>query len=269
MTQIRKPHVAGSFYPADPSELREFFDTSFHSAPNPVRAKAVIVPHAGYVYSGQTAANVFSRVEVPAQVVLIGPNHHGMGAEFAVDPDGIWETPLGRVEIAAPLAKQLLAHSSSLTADSPAHAFEHSLEVIVPFLQKRNPSVQIVPLLLNTLNLARVRRTALECARVIAESGGDILLAVSTDMSHYESDEATRHKDPFALRAIENLDAEALACAVKDHRITMCGFVPVYMLLAMHEILHFEKATLVDYRTSADASGDYERVVGYAGFILE
>jgi AmmeMemoRadiSam system protein B len=265
---IRKPHVAGSFYPSDPSELREFFDSSFQPAKQLVAAKAIVVPHAGYVYSGKTTAHVLSRVQVPETVVLIGPNHNGIGEEFSIDPEGGWETPLGKVSIDSALASELMSRSRHLTANPVAHRFEHSLEVIVPFLQKKNPSVHIVPLLINTMNLQRVKSVALECAEILAKKGGSVLIAVSTDMSHYESDETTRRKDQFALRAIEHMDPDELVHAVQDYRITMCGFVPVYMLLVMREILHFRKATLVDYRTSADATGDYERVVGYAGFVL-
>jgi AmmeMemoRadiSam system protein B len=266
---IRKPHVAGSFYPSDPSELREFFESGFQPVKQLIAAKAIIVPHAGYVYSGKTTAHVVSRIQVPETVVLIGPNHHGIGEEFTIDPEGAWETPLGRVPVDSSLVSALMKRSRHLTANASAHQYEHSLEVVVPFLQKKNPSVRIVPLLINTMHLHRVKSVALECADILASKGESVLIAVSTDMSHYESDETTRRKDQFALRAIENLDPDALVHAVQDYRITMCGFVPVFMLLVMHEILHFRKAVLVDYRTSADATGDYERVVGYAGFVLE
>ena len=109
----------------------------------------------------------------------------------------------------------------------------------------------------------------LKIGGVLKSAAREIMVAVSTDMNHYESDEATRKKDRYALDAILALDEKALVHAVGQHRISMCGFVPVCMLLAMKDLLGITKATLVDYRTSADFSNDYNRVVGYAGFIFE
>ncbi len=266
---IRKPHVAGSFYPSDPAELRQFFDAYFQPTAKLIQAKAIILPHAGYIYSGQTASRVVSRIEVPGRVFMMGRNHHGLGEEFSICAEGQWETPLGKVAIDEDLAKTVLARSQHIKNDPDAHAAEHSLEVLVPFLQKKNPALRMVPMCVGTMNLARAKTVALECAEAISASREPVMIAVSTDMSHYEPDDVTRKKDRYALHAIENLDDEALVKAVKENRITMCGFIPVYMLLVMHKQLRFMKATLVDYRTSADATGDRSRVVGYAGFIIE
>ena len=266
---IRKPHVAGSFYPSDASELRGFFESIFQPVRQQIAAKAVILPHAGYVYSGKTAAAVVSRAQFPSAVLMIGPNHHGIGEEFALYPEGEWETPLGCSAVDSDVTKKMLARSAYLSADEEAHACEHSLEVLLPFLQKAAPRIRIVPLLINTFNLKRAKAVALDCAEVLASSGAPVSVAVSTDMNHFESDAMTRQKDRYALEAIGNMDEEALAASVKEHRISMCGFVPVYMLLTMRSLLGFHKATLVDYRTSGEATGDTQRVVGYAGFIFE
>lgn len=266
---IRKPHVAGSFYPSDPAELRQFFDAYFQPSAKLLQARAIILPHAGYIYSGQTACRVVSHIQVPDKVFMMGPNHHGYGEEFSICTEGEWETPLGKVRIDSSLAQAMVKRSPHVRNDPQAHTFEHSLEVLLPFLQKKNPALQIVPMMVGTMNLARAKTVAMECAEVLSQCGEPVLIAVSTDMSHYEPDDVTRKKDQYALRAIENLDEEALAQAVKDHRITMCGFVPVYMLLVMHKQLRFRKAALIDYRTSADATGERDRVVGYAGFVIE
>jgi AmmeMemoRadiSam system protein B len=266
---IRKPHVAGSFYPSDASELRGFFESIFQPVRQQIPAKAVILPHAGYVYSGKTAAAVVSRAQFFSTVLMIGPNHHGIGEEFVLYPEGEWETPSGRSCVDFALTKKLLARSAYLSADEEPHDCEHSLEVLLPFLQKASPGIRIVPLLINSFNLKRAKAVALDCAEVLAAAGEPVSVAVSTDMNHFESDAMTRQKDRYALQAIENLDEEALAAAVKEYRISMCGFVPVYMLLLMRSLLGFHKATLVDYRTSGDVTGDTQRVVGYAGFIFE
>lgn len=266
---IRLPHVAGTFYPSDPDELKNFCQSHLKRIPSPVCAKALLLPHAGYFYSGASASEVLRRVMIPEKVLLIGPNHYGRGAEFSIFPDGEWTTPLGSVPVAGETASLLLAASDEIRADPGAHTHEHSLEVEIPLLQTRNPFVKIIPLIIGTLDLAAARRVAEACAEVLAGLEEKPLVVVSSDMNHYESDEETRIKDRYAIEAILKLDAEALVKAVKEHRITMCGFVPAYMLLVMKEALGIRKATLADYRTSADASGERERVVGYAGFIFE
>jgi AmmeMemoRadiSam system protein B len=232
------------------------------------RAKAVVVPHAGYVYSGKTAGEVIRKVQIPEVCLLLGPNHWGVGLPFALVNEGSWETPLGSVPIERDFASGLLAACHDLAVDSQAHEREHSLEVEVPLLQYRNPEVKIVPLLIGTLDLERTRRVALSLARFLKTRSGFLIVA-STDMNHYENDEVTRKKDRYALQAIEALDAEGLQKVVAAHHITMCGYVPVYLTLLLVKALGAKRATLVDYRTSAEASGDYERVVGYAGFIIE
>ena len=266
---VRKPHVAGTFYPEDPVKLRQFCEEHLPKDSDPVLAKAVILPHAGYIYSGATACRALARVQIPEKIFLIGPNHTGHGSPFSLVIEGAWETPLGRVPIDERLAADLLASVPGLSSDDSAHRFEHSLEVEIPFLQTKNPDIQIIPLVVGTLDLKLARTAALAIGERLGRITEPILIVVSTDMSHYESDEATRKKDHYALEAIQNLDSEALAKAVTGYRISMCGFVPVYMLLVMAEKLGIRTATLVDYTTSAPVSGDYDRVVGYAGFILE
>ncbi|MDA9101131.1 AmmeMemoRadiSam system protein B [Omnitrophica bacterium] len=266
---IRKPHVAGSFYPADAGELRQFC-SGLEQFPEQdvVNARAVILPHAGYIYSSRTAIKVLQKVQVPQTVFMIGPDHRQQGGDFSAFADGQWNTPLGEVPVDKHLGQAVLKQVPLIRDDPQAHTFEHSLEVIVPLLQCRNPEIQMLPLLVGTLDTSKAQEAAEGLADVLA-GREDIMLVISTDMSHYEEDQATRKKDRFALEAIENLDAQALLAAVKAFRITMCGFIPVYMLLLMAERLGIRKATLADYRTSADASGDRERVVGYAGFYFE
>lgn len=266
---IRNPQVAGSFYPSQREELFHFCRTHLETSARPIHAKAVILPHAGYIYSGRTACRTLSQVTVPQKTILIGPNHKGFGSDFAVFCRGEWLTPLGQVPVASDLAMSLLECSHDLQSDEEAHGPEHSLEVLIPFLQVKNPSVQIVPLIVGTLDLGLAREVALAIGGMLSIKKEEFLLVISNDMSHYESDDATRKKDRYALDAIENLDAEALVQRVKKHRITMCGFVPVYMLLVMKEALGIKSAALIDYTTSAEATGDTERVVGYAGFIFE
>ena len=266
---IRQPHVAGTFYPDDPSELRQFCKPWLVSAAPNISARAVILPHAGYIYSGKTACRVLSRIRVPEKNVLIGPDHRGVGSDFSLFAEGQWETPLGTVSIDETLSRSILAGCPTLKADPQAHAFEHSLEVLVPLLQIKNPSAKIVPLIVGTLNLQKAKQVAVEIAGALKRETETVLVVVSNDMSHYENDVSTRKKDQYALHAIGQLDADALVDAVRQHRVTMCGFVPVYMLLVMAHEIGIQRSTLVEYCTSGDATGDRDRVVGYAGYLFE
>jgi MEMO1 family protein len=266
---IRKPSVAGSFYPSDSTELRAFCKTYLTDASSPLSARAVILPHAGYIYSGECACIVLSQITLPETILLLGPNHRGVGSEFALYSRGAWETPLGQTVIAEDLAASLLESSHDIHDNPRSHETEHSLEVIIPFLQYKKTSVKIAPLLIGTLDFEWAAEVAYSIGEMLASKTEPILIAISNDMSHYEPDATTRVKDRYAIDAILNLDAEGLLKAVKAHRISMCGIVPVYMLLKMKDQLKIKKATLADYRTSADASGDKDRVVGYAGFIFE
>jgi len=265
----REPAVAGTFYPENPTELRQFCHSNLKPAPKLLKAKAIILPHAGYIYSAPTACSVLSRIHVPEKVFLIGPNHRGIGRDFALYAQGEWQTPLGMVPIDEVLSQELLRASAHISFDRKAHQDEHSLEVEIPLLQSCRPDIHIVPMIVGTLDLQRAHEVAEACGAVLSVSGKEALSVISNDMSHYESDQITRKKDRYALDAILNLDEEALTKSVYEHRITMCGFIPVFMLLCMKEKLGIRKASLIDYRTSADASGDKERVVGYAGFIFE
>lgn len=266
---VRQPAVAGSFYPSDPTQLRKFFAKNLTLSTLLQSAKAVIVPHAGYIYSGLTACRVLSRVKIPKKILLIGPNHRGIGSSFAVQAQGIWKTPLGDVRIAQDLAQGLLKACPAIREDALAHCEEHSLEVEIPILQARNPDIEIVPLIVGTMDLDQAREVAHACGQFLSKYPHEFLMVVSTDLNHYKNDSETRVKDRYVLQAIEKLDSRLLAQEVGQHKISMCGFVPVYMLLEMKSFLPLESAELVDYRTSAETSGDYDRVVGYAGFILK
>lgn len=202
---IRKPSVAGSFYPADASQIRRFCEPLLRPSGPLVSARALILPHAGYIYSGETACRVLARVKVPDTVFLMGPDHHGAGADFSLFPEGEWETPLGRTPIAENLTRALARGSRQLTADPLAHAAEHSLEVLLPLLQMKNPGLRIAPVLVGALAVDQAMAVAAELGSVLSEGTSETLVVISNDMSHYESDRATREKDRYALEAVEQI----------------------------------------------------------------
>ncbi|MBI3962632.1 MAG: AmmeMemoRadiSam system protein B, partial [Deinococcus sp.] len=201
---IRHPAVAGQFYSASAqklaAEVARFTDATATRQP----AIAVIAPHAGLMYSGPVAGAVFAQVAVPPTVILIGPNHTGLGPPISVYAEGTWLLPGGAVSIDASLTQDILAAYSPAEADTAAHRFEHCLEVEVPFLQHARPDVRLVPIVLGTTSQQICRELGACLARVVqAHTHGaeQPLLVASTDMNHYESDQVTRQKDHLAIQA--------------------------------------------------------------------
>jgi AmmeMemoRadiSam system protein B len=260
----RRAQFAGSWYPGDPEELRRFVESAVGGR-QPRRAIAAIGPHAGYVYSGGVAGILYGSVEVPDRVVLVSFNHRGRGEDFAVWPEGTWETPLGDVPVDEDLVARILRTAPEARPDCVAFEGEHSGELHVPFLQVRNPRVRIAPLSIDVGLEARGRIEAFGAALASArEKVRDMLVVASTDMSHYDPHEEAVRKDRVALEAMERLDVGALVEAIVRGGVTMCGFGPTIAALAYGRACGARAAEVLDYRTSGDVSGERERVVGYA-----
>ena len=263
----RLPVVAERFYPGDPAILRQTVADLTVPRRELIKARAVIVPHAGYLYSGAVAGETFSRVQVPETVIILGPNHHGRGEPVALGT-ATWTMPMGRVKVAADLAAVLLQDSEIIVADNQAHQFEHSLEVQVPFLQLLQDTLSIVPIVVSHLSYSQCRQAALEIARAVKTYDRPVLMVASTDMTHYESRENASQKDGLALEHILNLDPQGLYDTVVSQRISMCGIIATVITLLVSIDLGAEGAELVRYTDSGEASGDIHQVVGYAGLII-
>ncbi len=265
---IRNPVVAGQFYTDDPSVLRFELSRLIERVPSPVEAKAVVSPHAGYMYSGHVAGAGYGRVVIPDVVVVLGPNHTGLGQRAAVWPYGAFLTPLGEVPVEAELADELLNEVPFLREDKLAHLYEHSLEVQLPFLQYLNPSVSIVPVCLSRLDAEEVLSLGRGMAKVIENYPKDVLVVASTDFSHYVPDEVARRKDRLAIERILDLDPAGLIRVVIEEDISMCGVIPTAVTVEASRELGARGAELVKYATSGEVSGDYESVVGYASVVI-
>lgn len=272
---LRPPAVAGPFYSASAATLEAEVAGCLDNSAQPEPVIAAISPHAGLMYSGPVAGSVYSRVAVPATVILIGPNHTGIGPPVSVYPEGAWRMPGGEVSVDRDLAGKILARCPYAEADTSAHRQEHCLEVQLPFLQHRRRHVQIVPIVLGIRDPTLCRAIGECLAAIIAQSAGPAatagaqpLLVASTDMNHYESDAITREKDRHAIEAITRLDPDGLDAAVTTHCISMCGIAPTLAVLHAARTLGATGATLVRYATSGDRNGDRTRVVGYAGFTI-
>ncbi len=264
----RQAAVAGQFYPADRDELTSQLDSLLLAREKPVKVTGLIVPHAGYIYSGAVAGEVFASVEIPQQVILIGPNHHGSGENIAVSGVDSWVTPLGDIPVATTLRGKLVQQIDALSIDDRAHQDEHSLEVMLPFLLRRQPQLQIVPIVLGQLSLADCLELGREIARVVQNTAGEVLLLASTDMNHFSTAEVSEQLDFMAIDAMTAYDPQRLYRVVRENHISMCGVLPTIVVMQAAYDLGARTCQLVRYAHSGQVNGDNRRVVGYAGLTL-
>lgn len=267
MDMERSAAVAGLFYPEDPVTLRHTVAELIGPDTSEEPTIAVIAPHAGYVYSGPVAGEVYRTTRVPSTTIVLCPNHTGEGARAAIMSSGFWHVPGQDVGVDETVAEEL-RDLALLTEDTKAHAREHALEVHLPFLRYKNPRARIVPVCLSHLPYEACVRIGHALADVVTRHGRDVLIVASTDMSHYLPADVARSIDHMAIERIEALDAEGLYRVVRDNQISMCGIIPTTVSVIAAKALGAERAELVRYSNSGEQSGDYSRVVGYAGFVI-
>ena len=260
----RQAAVAGQFYAGTGRQLREDLAALISDLTERRRVTGIVAPHAGYIYSGAIAGQVYAAIEIPATVLIIGPNHHGAGAAAALFPDGEWRTPLGAIPINPRLNALLQENIPFIQPDTLAHEFEHSLEVQVPFIQYLRPDATICALCLGHGDYAAVRRIGEGVAAAIRSYGEDVLIVASSDMTHYESAQSAKRKDDLALKKVLGFDPQGLLQVCQSEQITMCGVVPAAVMLVAAAELGATEAELVAYGTSGDVTGDNRQVVGYA-----
>lgn len=265
----RKPAVAGRFYSAKPDELVSTLESLLEPAEKPGKAIGLIVPHAGYMYSGHVAGAVYSRIDLPSRNIVLCPNHTGFGTPLSIMKSGAWQTPLGEMQIDEELCDALMTADPYLQDDVEAHRFEHALEVQLPFMQHLGgSSVRFAPITIGTSNLQRLQALGRAIGDVIQKIAPATLIIASSDMNHYESDAVTRVKDRKAIDQVLAMDPEGLYNVVKRENISMCGYGPAVSMLTAAKMLGATKADLVKYATSGDVSLDFDHVVGYAGIIV-
>lgn len=265
---IRHAAVAGRFYPSHPEKLVN--ELKQYLPDNVERRKAVgcVVPHAGYMYSGHVAGAVYAHLELPSRFIILCPNHTGMGTPLSIMTEGEWETPLGRVKVDQPLAKQMARACPLVNEDEMAHRAEHSLEVQLPFLQQLKKDFTFVPIAVGTGSYAPLERLGDAVGRCVAEVSEPVMIIASSDMNHYEEDGLTRRKDQRAIDRVLALDPKGLYEVIKKEQVTMCGYGPAIVMLTAARKLGASKAELVKYATSGDITGDRSEVVGYAGMVI-
>ncbi len=274
MTQplVRRPAVAGRFYPANPDVLERQLDHYLAAESDAGHKDETIigcmVPHAGYMYSGMVAGAVFQRLPARASYIILCPNHTGRGVPLAIMLKGEWLTPLGTASINPDLAANLLHSCHLLEEDSRAHEDEHAIEVQLPFLQRHVGSFTFVPIAVGASRFAALESLGHGIAVALKKSGSPVMIVASSDMNHYEPDDITRVKDRKAIDQILALDPAGLYDVIRKEDISMCGYGPAVAMLTAAKGLGATRAELVRYATSADASGDRSAVVGYAGIMV-
>ncbi len=229
----------------------------------------LVCPHAGYVYSGSACAHSMKALYedgIPQTVIVMGPNHQGMGAPVAVSPESGWQTPMGPVIIDDTMAKEIVETSKYVSYDSVAHSREHSLEVIMPFLQyAQKEDLKTLPIAITHLNFDEAIKLVEDLGSALAKVAGthDTMIIASTDFTHYEPRDVAEKYDQMAYEAIEAMDGKKLVETVYTNNITMCGVVGTAVMLEACKKQGATKAEKLAYYTSGEVSGDMSSVVGY------
>lgn len=265
---VREPSVAGAFYPMVAADLERELEALVVTPPERHPLLACVSPHAGYVYSGGVAGKLFGHLELPRRVVVLGPNHTGAGMPVAVAPHRQWSTPLGPQKVDRDLAERLVRHYPAAEFDDRAHWREHSIEVQLPFLVKRRPDIEVLPVCLQHLSADECLRLGEALADIVMTVGEPVGVVASSDMTHYQPDAIARQLDRLAIDAALQRDPRMLYDTVHREGITMCGVVPATVAIEAANRLGASDAHLVAYATSGEVSGDVSAVVGYAGICI-
>ena len=268
----RKAVLGGSFYPANPDELQgmlsQFESNSKSDSATDVRA--IMVPHAGLKYSGQLATQGWKSCEIPPTVIIIGPKHTGLGADWSVSSAKHWELPGTKgFDIDQELSRKIASRVTGMQLDAAAHLREHGAEVQLPILDRivsaQASRPQLVCIAMGGANWSDIEVAAKQLSDVLRETQGNVLLVISSDMNHFANDEENRRKDRLALDALKSGDAKLLLDTCRENEISMCGVVPAALVIqTLKELGVTTTIEELGYDTSASVTGDSSRVVGYA-----
>ncbi|MGN1362465.1 MAG: MEMO1 family protein [Methanobrevibacter sp.] len=278
---LRKPAVAGSFYPDNRNDLEKIIEYSFNMGIGKIPKLnkrfngdivGMMVPHAGYIYSGYVASYAYYQLVeggFPDTFIILCPNHTGFGYDISVFEEGTWETPLGNIEVDNDFAKEFIKNSRYAKSDTKAHLREHSIEVELPFLQYFSSDFKIVPICIGRQNL----QTSIDIANAIKltsqEVSNSFSLISSTDLSHFLSQDATIKRDNIVLNDISKMNYEKLIDDVYEYDISMCGYGTVAADIIYSLDSGVKSCEILSHKTSGDVSGDYNSVVGYASSVFK
>ena len=268
---LHKAQVAGMFYPADPKELETQVESLLNQAqekPSDPAVCGLIVPHAGYVYSGATAAEAYIKIKNSNydRVIVLGPMHRQYFPGISVFSQGAFETPLGKIEIDEAFASQLIQPELKSRFYPQAYALEHSIEVHLPFLQTiLSSSFKLVPILIGDLGPEAMDAFANALRLALSNDEQKTLVVASTDFSHFHPDATARELDQEGKTHILNADPEGLWSANHENKCSLCGIHPVYTLLRLFKSCCPE---FLAYSNSGETTQDFSSVVGYMSFSI-
>ena len=279
----RKPSVSGIFYSSNKEQLVDelkgcFTNKIFGPGRLPPSDQArkiygMVSPHAGYLYSGSVAANGYYSVSSSKfnNVILVGPNHYGLGSSVATTMNGIWESPIGDVMVNPQVAKDIASRATSMDFDEFAHSRDHSLEVQIPFLLFITEKFRIVPIILTNQD----EYLALELGSAISDTvneyiskGDEFMLIASSDFTHYESNSEAHRKDSQLIKSILSLDITAFYYTLRQYNVSACGYGAIATVMVAAKNLGATRGELIRYATSGDVTGDKSSVVGYSSILF-
>ncbi len=278
MIIVRPPVVASTFYNIEPEMLKKQIDRCFNHELGPKEVKkrkfvAAVVPHAGYEFSGPIAAWTYSRIE-KANYLIIGPNHYGSGAIFAIMKNGLWKTPLGEIIVKEDFTNKLIENCKLIENDFIPHQHEHSIEVQLPFLQYIfGDDFKIAPICImneqaDEMFLDSCRMVGKCIADTIKKEKERWIIIASSDLSHYVPQKIAKSIDNYVIKSILKLNEKDFFARINEKSATVCGFGPIAVTMVAAKNLGAKKAELLKYATSGDVTGDAGSVVGYSSIIF-
>ncbi len=276
--QIRTPAVAGMFYPKTQQELKSTIKDCFlhkfgpgklYPPSNDEKIMGVICPHAGYMYSGPIASNSYYAISLlkPDLVIIVGPNHWGLGCNVAAMKEGIWKTPLGDIEVDASAALEIHEVSKMIELDFFSHTKDHSLEVQLPMLQEiYSHKFKILPIILIDQSYNSAKEIGMAMAK-ISKNKKTVIIG-SSDFTHYEENEYAHRQDKSLIEPLLHMDVDKFYRILQENQVSACGYGAMASTMIACRELGATKGTLVKYATSGDVTGEKSSVVGYASIIF-
>ena len=292
MDKVRKPVASGQFYAGSKDSLKKSIEECFLDDRGPMslpkvtkgdkKIKGIVVPHAGYIYSGAIAAHsykILANNGFADTFIILGPNHTGTGSGVSLMTEGSWLTPLGIVPINEKLSKQL--RKGIIDKDENAHMYEHSIEVQLPFLQyvSENKKFDFIPICMAMQDFDTASEIGETIAEAIKKTNQKIVIVASTDFTHagfnymtmppegIRVDEYAKKQDNLAINQILNMNPEGLINTVHENNISMCGYGPVAVMMVAAKILGANKAELLKYGTSYEVQPS-SSCVGYGAIAI-
>ncbi len=265
---MRQTTVAGQFYPSNQKSLKKELSRCFRNVE--IRERDItgaVIPHAGYIYSGEVAAHTYAVLPKADTYVFFGPNHTGYGSAIALSQES-WSTPFGKIEADQEMGKLLAG--TIVDYDELAHRYEHSIEVQLPFLQYRfGEGFKILPICMGLQDEETAVEVGQEVARAAKASGKKTVFIASSDFTHYQPAQVADDNDHYLIDSIIKGDIPEFYRRREERNITACGFGPIAAMLTASKEFGAEKVNLLKYANSGDVSGDYSQVVGYAALVVE